>query len=474
MNPMANMVNVQVQSAKSPRTDQAANAAQSTGKSDQGTGSKGVQNAAKDQPKEFDDVLNEAVETPESVGDQSSAEQVPEAKNPLEGITAVNLVILNVIAQTEPVLPQASAGLSQAVEEVVQNGSQDAKLQELEVPVQRANGTDLKQVLEGLPNNQSLQQTQLPKLSEQVKLQEAPLQNAVKQNAETVAAPVNAAEAVTAMQKAVPVTDQAVQLQSQEKTVQTPEPARSVPRESAFALAAQTEAKPQQQKNFGWQGKQEQSEQPQLQNPNILSLRPSSEEALKAFSSESTVQAEPQAASSANPLAGLMQHIRMDTAATVQQPQVMQQPQPQPQVAQQDIQTQIIDQAKLIKTAEDTQMVIKLKPEHLGELTLKVSVDHGVVSASFHTENVQVRAMLESSLVQLKQDLQNQGIKVDNVNVYAGLSDSLPQGQEGRQANQQSSRSRNRKIDLEEFEDRVEQMAPSMENSAEDGVDYRI
>ena len=39
-----------------------------------------------------------------------------------------------------------------------------------------------------------------------------------------------------------------------------------------------------------------------------------------------------------------------------------------------DIPRQIVDQARLIRRAADTQMVIKLNPEHLGELTLKVSV----------------------------------------------------------------------------------------------------
>ena len=64
-----------------------------------------------------------------------------------------------------------------------------------------------------------------------------------------------------------------------------------------------------------------------------------------------------------------------------------------------DIPKQIVDQARLIKSTEDTQMVIKLKPEHLGELTLKVSVTaNGSVNASFHSDNAQVRAAIESSM----------------------------------------------------------------------------
>ena len=94
-----------------------------------------------------------------------------------------------------------------------------------------------------------------------------------------------------------------------------------------------------------------------------------------------------------------------------------------------DIPNQIIQQTKVIKGIEDTQMVIKLKPEHLGELTLKFVLDKGAVSASFHSDNQQVRNIIESSLVQLKQELADQGIKISHMGVYAGLGDLLSNGQ---------------------------------------------
>ncbi|MBO5651467.1 MAG: flagellar hook-length control protein FliK, partial [Selenomonas sp.] len=86
----------------------------------------------------------------------------------------------------------------------------------------------------------------------------------------------------------------------------------------------------------------------------------------------------------------------------------------QSQNAQEDfnVPQQIVEQARLLRRGEDTQMVIKLHPEHLGELTLKVSVSaNGAVNASFHSDNAQVRAIIENTLVQLKQELNNQGLK---------------------------------------------------------------
>ena len=145
---------------------------------------------------------------------------------------------------------------------------------------------------------------------------------------------------------------------------------------------------------------------------------------------------------------------------------------------------QIIDQARLLRRGADTQMVIKLNPEHLGELTLKVSVSaNGAVNASFHSDNAQVRAIIENTLVQLKQELNNQGLKVDNVDVYAGLSDGqLPQG-EGQQAWQQNQGQHGTGTGnvasiggVEEYgEDTAVTAAAAAESqAAAEGVDYRI
>jgi len=152
----------------------------------------------------------------------------------------------------------------------------------------------------------------------------------------------------------------------------------------------------------------------------------------------------------------------------------------QPQ-ADYDIPQQIVDQARLIQRGQDTEMVIHLKPEHLGDLTLRVSVGvDGAVNASFHSNNAEVRTIIENTLVQLKQDLNDQGIKVDNVGVYAGLADGgLPQQDGGQQQGfqQGSQRHHSTQESAEAFEDGQElatALAAQKENAATDGVDYRV
>ena len=147
-----------------------------------------------------------------------------------------------------------------------------------------------------------------------------------------------------------------------------------------------------------------------------------------------------------------------------------------------DIPEQIVEQARLIRRTENTEMVIRLKPEHLGELTLKVTVAaNGSVNASFHSDNAQVRAIIENSLVQLKQELSNQGIKVDNVEVSAELNrDGLlnGQGQQPWQQGQQNGNSqaaRSQSLDFESFEEESAELAASSgQVLTEEGVDYRV
>ena len=152
-----------------------------------------------------------------------------------------------------------------------------------------------------------------------------------------------------------------------------------------------------------------------------------------------------------------------------------------------EIPRQIVEQARLLRTLNDTQMVIRLHPEHLGELTLRVSVgSNGSVQASFHSDNAQVRNVIENSLVQLRQELNNQGLKVDRVGVYAGLADGqMPQGQ-GQEAWQQSSNRQSgaqqiyTRGDADDYLDEAEGLSPAAAQAnidgsvGTDGVDYRV
>ncbi len=143
-----------------------------------------------------------------------------------------------------------------------------------------------------------------------------------------------------------------------------------------------------------------------------------------------------------------------------------------------NIPNQIIENARLIRSAENTEMIINLKPEHLGQLTIRVSVaQNGALTANFYSDNAQVRAAIENSIVQLKQELNDQGLKVENVQVYAGLSEgglTNGQGQQAWQQNQQQSQQNGRRIDFNAIQEEVDAVTPVGENASTDGVDYKV
>lgn len=93
-----------------------------------------------------------------------------------------------------------------------------------------------------------------------------------------------------------------------------------------------------------------------------------------------------------------------------------------------------------IQTTEDVQtMIVRLKPQELGNVELRVSIDKGVVLAEMQVENEIVKAAVETNLNFLKDTLQEKGIELDkfNVNIDSGFQ-SESQDQQQQQANKQS------------------------------------
>lgn len=130
---------------------------------------------------------------------------------------------------------------------------------------------------------------------------------------------------------------------------------------------------------------------------------------------------------------------------------------------------QMVAQARMIRLPDSTEMVIRLRPEHLGELVLKVAVDAaGTVNATFHSSNAEVRAVLEANLQQFRQEMQQQGVRVQGAAVYAGLGDALPQQQQGQQG--KTPQGKNTGVLAEE---KLEPVELSLD-TGDAAVDYRI
>lgn len=81
---------------------------------------------------------------------------------------------------------------------------------------------------------------------------------------------------------------------------------------------------------------------------------------------------------------------------------------------------QLVEHAKVVVNNGGGEMEVNLKPEHLGKLQLKVSIENEVVTAKFVAESQQVKEIIESNLAQLKQNLEENGMRVDTIMVSVG------------------------------------------------------
>ncbi|HEX2947136.1 MAG TPA: flagellar hook-length control protein FliK [Clostridia bacterium] len=91
--------------------------------------------------------------------------------------------------------------------------------------------------------------------------------------------------------------------------------------------------------------------------------------------------------------------------------------------------TQIVEKAKVVLSPDKSEMVMDLKPDSLGKLSLKVVTENGIVMAKFIADNQQVREILESNMQLLKDSLEKQGMSVQ------GFSVSVRQDQRGSDTN---------------------------------------
>ena len=149
------------------------------------------------------------------------------------------------------------------------------------------------------------------------------------------------------------------------------------------------------------------------------------------------------------------------------------------------IMKQIINQVKVGVGREVTTMELQLHPESLGKLDLQVAMKDGMFVAKITTENEVVKNVIEAQLIQLKETLEEQGLKVSSVEVSVakeGLRQDLSQNSENNGNFNETKKQSNRKINLqgitnlEDMEldqmDEKEQIAAKMMLENGNTVDY--
>lgn len=124
-----------------------------------------------------------------------------------------------------------------------------------------------------------------------------------------------------------------------------------------------------------------------------------------------------------------------------------------------NIMKQIVEYSKVTLANSSTTMEMQLNPENLGKLYLEITSKNGVVSAHITAQNEAVKEVLESQVVELRQNMNQAGIKVEAVEVTVGSHEfekNLEQNakQEEKQAEEQEKVAKQtRRINLNELDE---------------------
>ena len=149
----------------------------------------------------------------------------------------------------------------------------------------------------------------------------------------------------------------------------------------------------------------------------------------------------------------------------------------------QDIMRQIMDYMRIQVKADTSSLEMQLHPESLGTLHIQVASKGGILTANFITQSEAVRAALESQMVQLRESFEQQGVKVEAIEVTVqshAFERNLEQGRgQGGDQNQPERRTRTRRITLDdslEVENLEEEDALAAEMMTANGsqVDYTV
>ncbi|RRD94989.1 flagellar hook-length control protein FliK [Clostridiales bacterium COT073_COT-073] len=115
-------------------------------------------------------------------------------------------------------------------------------------------------------------------------------------------------------------------------------------------------------------------------------------------------------------------------------------------VSARDIYQQVVTKFTAENLDGASKVTIQLNPEHLGKLAFQVVSRGGQMTGQFVAESEAVKTALEAQVSQLKLQLANQGIRVEDVKVVVGDTANYFTEDKPKEHNQETAKKRNRRI----------------------------
>lgn len=124
---------------------------------------------------------------------------------------------------------------------------------------------------------------------------------------------------------------------------------------------------------------------------------------------------------------------------------------------------QVITQIQVSVKADTSSFEMQLYPEHLGKISLQIASKDGIVTAQIATETEMAKQALESQLITLKENLNQQGVKIEAVEVVIASHEferNLDSQANGEEENKQNGNRQHRKIDFDIMQASEEELTP--------------
>lgn len=124
---------------------------------------------------------------------------------------------------------------------------------------------------------------------------------------------------------------------------------------------------------------------------------------------------------------------------------------------------QVITQIQVSVKADTSSFEMQLYPEHLGKISLQIASKDGIVTAQIATETEMAKQALESQLITLKENLNQQGVKIEAVEVVIASHEferNLDSQANGEKENKQNGNRQHRKIDFDIMQASEEELTP--------------
>ena len=137
----------------------------------------------------------------------------------------------------------------------------------------------------------------------------------------------------------------------------------------------------------------------------------------------------------------VVSNLEQSIAATTDEPQAVQ------------IVRQVIEQIQINAREDMTSMEIQLTPENLGKVNLQVTAKDGTVTAQITTDTLAAKEAIEAQINVLRENLNEQGLKVEAVEVTVESHKFESNSEQNREPQQEEHGARRRYIDLDSAED---------------------